>query len=487
MLGERRLIGIALAAILLLLPAAGEAQECVSTIRSLAVAGQFPNHAAGPVAWSGSRLGVLKTNAESRALYFGTYDRNLGTLVADKLVAMDALANSLALLWNGSEFAAFYVDSQGFLTLQRIDEAGNAIGAKVNPLLNRLPDTAQEFDVAWDGTNYLIARTSTVTFESGLFTTTLTREGTVVYDRVITSLVDAPSLPRVASVSSDRYVVTWNLRDQDRVNIYGVPFSKFAGQGQLQQLSSSSTGRNAGLVWNGTTLLVLLSETNQTQVLPPPGTPHSTINSLEIDSNARLVRNESQLLRGSGTDIEPNEILWTGTEYALAYTDIPFGASSPNGDYRLRRMTKSLGLIVDTLFSPDITKRTLNTEHRFVFDGSGYISPIGRFVSAANGSDSYLIRRCPFDAANLLIPVRAVRNTPVTFRAGATGGVVPYDFTWSYGVLFEGGGKGPVTTTQYKNNGTYTVTVTITDAQFQSVVVAQEIQIVDPRRRGAKH
>jgi hypothetical protein len=484
MLGERRLIGIVLATILLLLPAAGRAEDCVSATSSIAVAGQFPNRAAGPIAWTGSRLGVLKIDAQSRSLYFAAYDRHLVRLTPDDLVASDALSKQLAVVWTGTEFGVFYVDSQGFLTLQRVDDAGNTIGAKVPLLPNRLPDPDQEFDVAWDGTSYIIARATAVTFESGLWTTTASREGAVILDRSLASFVDNPADPRIASVAADRYVVTWNLRDGDRVGVYGVPFSKVSGQGQLQPISSIATSRNAALVWNGESLLVVMSATDPNAT---SGAPHSFITSAEVDSNARLVRPEQQLLRGSGLDIDPSEIRWSGTEYALAYTDIPLGPSSPSEDYRLRRLTKSLSLITDTLFAPDVTKRSLNTEQGFVFDGDGYISPIGRVVSSSDGSDSYLVRRCPFAAKDVVIPARAVRNSVVTVRAGATGGVAPYQYAWSFGVLFEGGGVGPVETTQYENNGTYTITLTITDAQFESVVVAQQIEIGDARRRIARH
>src|SRR3954469_3007341 len=105
-MGRLNRLQAVLAALLFVVPSLGA--ECISTIRTVSQPVVFPSHAAGPVAWTGSVLGVAKVDIDTNVVYFATYDANMNQLLADRIVSNASLGGPMALLWNGSEFALFY-------------------------------------------------------------------------------------------------------------------------------------------------------------------------------------------------------------------------------------------------------------------------------------------------------------------------------------------------------------------------------------------
>src|SRR5437868_11353303 len=93
-----------------ILLAAPAGAQCVSTAIPVSQPVVFPNHGAGPLAWTGSKYGLAKQDASrfSNAIYFSIYDAGLNQNGSDVPIASSSLAGPHALVWNGSEFAVFY-------------------------------------------------------------------------------------------------------------------------------------------------------------------------------------------------------------------------------------------------------------------------------------------------------------------------------------------------------------------------------------------
>lgn len=67
-------------------------------------------------------------------------------------------------------------------------------------------------------------------------------------------------------------------------------------------------------------------------------------------------------------------------------------------------------------------------------------------------------------------------NQSVTFYASVIGGTTPYVYTWNFGDGMTGGGN-PVNHT-FLNKGNYTVTITTTDANAQTITTSQMISVI---------
>src|ERR1043165_10253592 len=82
------------------------AAQCVSTLVPVSQQLVFPNHAAGPFAWTGSQYGMAKQDADpsTNAIWFAVYDANLNQIRGDNLLAATTLAAPRIVLWNGTEF-----------------------------------------------------------------------------------------------------------------------------------------------------------------------------------------------------------------------------------------------------------------------------------------------------------------------------------------------------------------------------------------------
>ncbi|MGZ5433073.1 MAG: hypothetical protein ACXWH7_09105, partial [Thermoanaerobaculia bacterium] len=90
------------AAVLILFTAVAAIGDCVTTTRLISTRQSQPNLVNGPVAWSGSVLGVAKTQeGVATAVWFAGYSEDLQTLVGDRLIANDS-RDIVALEWTGT-------------------------------------------------------------------------------------------------------------------------------------------------------------------------------------------------------------------------------------------------------------------------------------------------------------------------------------------------------------------------------------------------
>src|SRR5712691_212400 len=118
------------AALVALLTAAVVHAQCVQTSKPISLPAVFPSLVAGPIASTGSTLGVAKsdTSTSSPAIFFAIFDNSLNQIGADHQVATASLNGASALFWTGTEFGLFYLRPDYTLVLQRIDASGNPVG-----------------------------------------------------------------------------------------------------------------------------------------------------------------------------------------------------------------------------------------------------------------------------------------------------------------------------------------------------------------------
>ena len=465
-----------------LLFAAAAVGQCVTALVPVSQPVIFPNRAAGPIAFTGSVYGVAKLDADpaNNAIYFGVYDRDLNQIRADKLIASSSHAGPRILLWNGSEFALFYETKNFQITAQRIDVNGNPIGGPVAVAPQRAMGFNQEYDAAWDPTRkaYIVLHTVTAGFEMGLWMAVVAADSTPKSDEPVTFFVSTPVYPRVAVTST---------------GIIGIVYSRSVNGGQQELAFSIVTpgapataiatvragGSNPRLATDGRFFLVVY-------VVPVSG--GTSLRSVKYDTAGRVATADALLITGV-TDALPFSLIPNATlsEWALLYVMYPAGVLNPSvGETRLRRIPFTSGTTTDSPLILDSSKRSLAPQSELTWNGNGYVASVGRVISLAEGTESYLARHCPFVVTIVASVTVTNPNIPITFTAIPNSGAPPFSYLWSFGDI-SGQERGPSVTHAYRDFGTYTVSVTATDRDGANATTTLTITITNFRRRAAKH
>jgi hypothetical protein len=469
-----------IAALTLLLTAQAADAQCVPVVRAISQQSVFPNLIAGPVATNGSIIALAKTDATSGtpAIFFATYDANLNPLAADRRIA-DASANgAAALLWNGTDFALFYQSPNYILMMQRIDTNGSPVGAAVS-LANHPWGADDDFDIVWSPSRnaYGLARNVTIGPDRGLWLTVVSKTGSVVADSQLTLFSAVPAGARAAALPNGSFAVTW-------LRIPSLPFlSVVSVSGLVTSVAVSERNVfSARVATDGTTILVIYSSSAIIAM-----TMGTELRASQFDLAGVRTRSDATFLTGTGTDIAPLNLQWNPTlsEWALTYIDAVFGFNS-FPQTRLRRFTSPVAVATDTALSPDPIHSRLNAPYPIVFMNGAYYASIQRVVSRIEGSESYLVKLCPFFVTSRTDSSFYAPFAPVTFTANGSGGTPPYRFEWNFGD--NGLATGAVVQHLYSVSGTYTVTLTGTDAAG-SVSVAKTTVVVTTggKRRAVRH
>lgn len=454
--------------------ATASAADCVSLLQPVSQPGVFPNRAAGPIAWSGSEYGMAKAEpSQQRALWFGRLDSELRPLAPDTQVASATRDGALALFWTGSEYTIFYETREPRLMMQRISAAGTLVGGPVAIASPQGQWTDREFDIVWDAARgaYAIAYTIPQGASRGLYLTIVDPDGRVRIDTVVHQFVADPILPQIASTSAG-LVMLFNH------SVTGLMHSTlYREDGTFSQAFGVAVpGANGQLAWNGSYLLYV------TSALRAGG---SEIHSTRLDASGNLVAREGRLFEASGRDAAPVHLLWNADdhEWALAYRDSYLGFQELPGEYHLARFTSSGALLSDSYFSPQQVFSTFESASPFLWNGSAYVSTIGRLVSPASGTQSYAVRNCPL-RATITTSRRVVSlNEQITFDVAISGGVGPYTYEWELNDTTFSTLLGTPIIHRYRTPGRYTVTLLVTDSLGARAVATTTVDVVVPKRR----
>jgi hypothetical protein len=458
------------------------AAQCVSTLVPVSQPVVFPNHAAGPLAWTGSQFGMAKQDADpsTNAIWFAVYDANLNQIHGDNLVAASTLAGPRIVLWNGTEFAVFYSRADFQIVFQRVDANGNAIGTPIAVAPFHALAPGEEFDAAWDPLRkaYVVLHSIVIGVERGVWLTSVAADGTQKSDAPITFFIADPVYPRVSVTAAGNV---------------GIVFSRSVNGGQQELAFAIATpgtpptaistiragGSNPRIATDGKFFFV---------VYTAPVTGGSVLRSVKFDTAGRVVTADAQLL-SMGQDVIAFSAIANATlgEWAVLYVTYPVGVVNASlGETRLRRIPFNGATQIDAPFAADSTKRNLAPQSELTWNGNAYVASIGRVLSRAEGTESYLGRHCPFVVRAIATPTLSDPNVPVTLTANPSGGAPPYSYTWSFGDI-SANETGQTVTHAYRQTGTYTVTLTATDANGSTTTSTVTITVANLRHRSARH
>lgn len=466
-----------------LLVAATAAAQCLSTTVPVSQPVVFPNHAAGPLAWTGSVFGVSKLDAGDLAnpIDFAIYNADLNQIGSDVVIAPSSFNGPRAIVWNGSEFAVFYQTTNLQLVFQRVDASGKPIGSPIAVAPQHGVAPGVVYDATWDPARqaYAILHTVTAGFQHGLWLTLMTPDGVQKSDSVISVFTGDPVYPAFAVTQSGIYGIAWSRVVNDQQEI---AFETVTADGTpTNVVSIRANGSSPKVATDGRTFLVVYSA---------PVTGGTILRAQKFDLAANAVTADTPLANmPSGGDVVSTSLIANPDlgEYALLYQLFPIGIEQPSfAETRLHRIPFSGGVQTDAPLALDTTKRTIPPTSALTWNGSAYVASESRLVSRAEGTESYLVRQCPLLVTATVDMPLTLPGGRIVFTAHPSGGTPPYTYLWSFGDV-SANESGQTVTHAYHDPGTYTATVTITDVTGASRTSTVTVTVANLKRRPSKH
>lgn len=453
------------AAVLILFTAVAAMGGCLTAARLISTRQSKPNLVSGPVAWSGSVLGVAKTQEDAAtALWFAVYDEALQTLVPDRLIANDS-RDIIALEWTGTEFGLFYRTPTQRLHLQRLTMMGDPIGGPIPITPGRTVYAGDEIEVEWSPAvdAYIVARNISQGQFEGIWVTYVTRDGTHRSDRRLSV--------QAASQSNLSLAVT-------NAGVAGLVFTNQGDAISLVRITESSSPISITVAPTAGNFIETAAVGNQfviTHAVMSGG--KLKIHWLIVDTSHQVLRPDELLFEGSGDDVWPVSLIATEDELALAYIDVKDRQTPLDKEYRLRRFDIDGTTITDSYFAASDLGAATRSEsiYDFVWTGTSYLQ--ASFRRTPDRLNSHLLRYCPLRASIMTDLVFGRPGEPIVFTAVPEGGTPGYSYEWTFGDPTRVFRSQSVART-FEEAGTYTATLTVTDSAGSKFTTTHTINVI---------
>jgi hypothetical protein len=461
------------AAVLILFTAVAAVGQCVTTVRLISTRQSEPNLIAGPVAWSGTVLGVAKSQeGSSTAVWFAGYDESLQTLVSDRLIATDA-RDIVSLDWTGTEFGLFYRTANQRLHLQRISTTGDRIGGVIPITPGRTVYAGDEIDIEWSPADdaYVVARDISQGQHKGIWVTYVGRDGTHRADR---------KLPVFAASQSNLSLSVTST------GIAGLFYADFSGGISFARVTETGSVIALGVTTVPGNYIESAAQGNLFIVTHSVETAGKTeIRWLVVDTSHNVIRPDGLLVQGSGDDAWPLALIANDEEIALAYIDAANRGEPNDKAYRLHRFTLDGTTLTDTNFAAADLGAASRSEsvHDFVWTGTSYLQ--AAFRESPDRLNSHLLRYCPLRANIGTDVVYGRPGQPVVFTALPQGGAPGYSYEWTFDDPTRIFRSQSVTRT-YQETGTYTATLKVIDSAGATDTTTYTVTVITVKRRSAR-
>jgi len=406
----------------------------------------------GPIAWTGSFLAMAALNSStSNGIDFVRFGSDLVPAETRRIVD-SSQEGAFALVWTGTEFGLFYQDAERFEVLQRLTSTGEKIGPPIR-LLTAPTAPGQTYDVEWNGTRYVMARTNlSRNQDRGLYVTVVNGDGSIFINQAIGSSATDDTDIDIAT-SGDRFALVWtsvaNTGQATSFFSYLDPASSF-----IRTVPLAIAGDRPRIVWDGTSFVVVTSR--------PLTGGRATFHAARMNLAGVLIAPIVQLFTSSGQAAIADSLVWTGQMFGLSYLDSPSGFLNDPGEFRLRTFLPDLTTRSDVRFAPSSADRFVQPQFPFVWTGQSFVAIIERINSVTRQNETILLSQCPLFVEIAIEGNLVAVDVPAKFTALITGGVPPYRIRWDFGDRTTS--NEPVVEKIYRRLGDFVVTLTVTDA-----------------------
>ena len=464
------------AAFLIFLAAASTAQECDSSVRVIGTAGSVPELAAGPSAWNGTLLAVVKTEpAAPNTLWLALYSETLELLIGDRVIVTDASPGGIiSLLWNGSEFNLFYRSITERIHLQRLTAFGERIGGPVVINPDRRARLGDDFAAVWSPAlnATVVAQHISSGVSRGIYVSLVERTGERRSDQRLVAVAENTSELDVAVTASGVIGVFFVGEDDGRIWLATITPGGF-----IPHVASTGIASTDFVVAAHGELFVVARVLGE-------GTD-AKIRWFVINTAHQIVRADALLIDSvPEVTLRPLSLISNGEELALTYE----GESG----LRLRRFSITGTRISDALFATqNFAASGAISEFPPVWTGTSYVLSPLRELSLT----SYLVRYCPL-RVQITAPDVVPVNEPVLLIGTASGGHEPLEFEWTISRDPGGSRRQEAILRTFATTGPRTLTLTVTDADGNTATATKTIEVSDTppppppppaRRRSVRH
>lgn len=459
-------------AVLVLFTAVAAMGDCVTSARLISTRQSKPNLISGPVAWSGSVLGVAKTQEDSdSALWFAVYDEALQTLVGDRLIANDS-RDIVSLEWTGTDFGLFYRTTNQRMHLQRLTMMGEPIGGPIPITPGRTVYSGDEIDIEWSAVldAYVVARTISQGQFQGIWVTYVARDGTHRSDR---------RLPVQAAPQSNLSLSVTNA------GVAGLVFANSGNGISLARFTETTTPISITVAETAGNFIETAAVGNQFVIVHAVTSGGKLkVHWLVVDTSHQVLRPDEVLFEGAGDEVWPLALIATEDELAMAYISVKDRLDPLAKEYRLRRMGFDGTMITDNYFAASDLGAATRSEsiYDFVWTGASYLQ--ASFRRSPDRLNSHLLRYCPLRARVITDVAFARPGQPVVFTALPDGGTPGYSYEWTFGdparIV-----RSQSATRTYDKPGTYTATVKVTDVAGSTYTATHTINVIDSPLRAS--
>lgn len=281
------------------------------------------------VAWNGNAYGIAwrdgrdKNGDTNNEIYFAAVDATGSKISPDRRVTM-ALGNSRSpsLVWTGTGYGLAWVDDRDgndAIFFARLSRDGIKLGQDIR--VTAMPGLSTHPALTWTGAEYGIAYQDLRDMNSEIYFSRLDREGVRIGNEVrITADPGVSELPSLAWTGSE-YGLAW-VDDRIATSNKEIFFARLNGSGvkltasDVRLSSASGTSTQPTLVWTGTEYGLAWSDDRD-------GIGNREIYMLRLSSSGAPLISETRLTIKDKLSLAPR-LAWTGSEYGIAWRDTFF-------------------------------------------------------------------------------------------------------------------------------------------------------------------
>jgi hypothetical protein len=248
-------------------------------------------------ALTGSAVALTATSRESKAPALGFDGTNLGLAWQD----------------DRNEAGAFEI------YFQRASTSGTALGSPVR--LTTAAGSSRIPALSWGGTQWGVAWEDVRDGDFEIYFTRVSAAGVEVGDDVrVTTSAGMSSAPALGW-SGTHWGLAWDDERDGNREIYFVTIASDGTVGTAVRVTEdSAVSADPSIVWNGTGWLVVWRDGRD---------GNEEIYAVRLDADGNRIGDDSRLTTSDGASMHP-DLVWTGTEYAIAYEEIVDPVALPN-------------------------------------------------------------------------------------------------------------------------------------------------------------